>query len=81
MAAPDTQARQKSAAAGNALPGGRYPIRNRSDLEKAIQAVGRAMGGEAGRRKVRRFIIRRARELGMPEMIPDTWAADGSLKS
>ena len=60
---------------------GRFPIRNRSDLLKAIRAVGRAKGGEAGRRKVRRFIIRRARELGLMHLIPETWNSDGSLKS
>jgi len=61
--------------------GGRFPIRNRSDLLKAIRAVGRAKGGEEGRRKVRRFIIRRARALGLSDLIPDTWASDGSLKT
>lgn len=60
--------------------GGRFPIRNRTDLLNAIRAVGRAKGGEEGRRKVRRFIMRRAHELGFANLIPDTWAANGSLK-
>lgn len=69
---------------GEAMPGGRYPIRNRSDLEKAIHAVGRAggrSGTESERAAVRRHIIKRARALGAADMIPDTWNSDGSLKS
>ena len=60
---------------------GRFPIANRADLEKAIQAVGRVTGGEPERRKVRRFVMKRARELKLDQLIPDSWAADGSLKS
>lgn len=62
---------------------GRFPIRNRADLDNAIRAVGRAggpSGTEQDRRTVRRFIIKRARALGLTNMIPDTWNADGSLK-
>jgi len=43
--------------------------------------VGRARGGEEGRRLVRRHIMRRAKTLGLTSMIPDQWAADGSLKN
>lgn len=78
---PSAAARQKAEARGAAMPGGRFPIRNRADLAKAIQAVGRASGGEEGRKAVRRFIIKRARALGLTNMLPDNWAADGSLKS
>lgn len=60
--------------------GGRFPIRNAADLAKAIKAVGRAKGGEAGRKAVRRFIIARAKALGLSSQIPANWAADGSLK-
>jgi hypothetical protein len=86
VAGPDTSTRRDLAKQGKALPdasgsGGRFPIRNRSDLEKAIQAVGRAKGGEEGRRKVRRFIVKRARALGLAQLIPSSWQSDGSLKS
>ena len=67
-------------APGQSRPG-RFPIKNRDDLQNAIRAVGRVSGDEDERRKVRRFIIRRARELNLSQLIPDTWAADGSLKS
>jgi hypothetical protein len=66
-------------APGQSRPG-RFPIKNRADLENAIQAVGRVNGGEPERAKVRRFIMRRARELNLSALVPSTWAADGSLK-
>lgn len=71
---------------GKALPApgqdrpGRFPIANRADLENAIRAVGRVAGGEPERQKVRRFIIKRARELKLQQLIPDNWAPDGSVK-
>jgi hypothetical protein len=72
--------RKQAATKGSALPGGRFPINNRSDLDNAIHAVGRAKGGEAGGAAVRRFIIKRAKALGASSAIPATWNADGSLK-
>lgn len=81
MADFDTTTRRRLAQQGKAMRGGRFPIRNREDLLNAIRAVGRAKGGEAGRRAVRRFIIRRARALGLMNLIPETWNSDGSLKS
>lgn len=86
MAAYDMSTRRTLAKTGKAMPdpegsGGRFPIRNRADLEKAIRAVGRARGGEAGRKAVRRFITNRARELGLTALIPSSWSPDGSLKT
>lgn len=84
---PDFSKRQRKdlASKGQAMPdgeaGGRYPIRNEADLRRAIQAVGRAKGGEAGRAAVRRYIIKRAKALGLSNLIPDSWQSDGSLKS
>lgn len=72
--------RDKLAGKGQAMQGGRFPITNRDDLMRAIRAVGRAKGGEEGRRQVRRYIMRRARELGLTNLIPDNWNSDGSLK-
>jgi hypothetical protein len=72
---------------GKAMPApgqdraGRFPIENRADLENAIQAVGRAKGGEKGRALVRRFIMRRARALKLEALIPDNWNPDGTLKN
>jgi hypothetical protein len=60
---PTQGARDKSAQAGTAMSGGRFPINNKADLQKAIQAVGRAQGGDAGQAAVRRFIMKRAKSL------------------
>jgi hypothetical protein len=74
---------------GYAMPDGSYYIRNGSvdDLHNAILAVGRATpnAGEsdvARRNSVRRHIIKRAnaKDINRPDMIPDTWNPDGSLK-
>lgn len=87
MAGPARQTRENLAKRGKAMPdggtgsGGRFPIRDREDLRKAIQAVGRAGGGEEGRAKVRRFIIKRARELNLTSLVPSNWAANGSVKA
>jgi uncharacterized protein (UPF0303 family) len=73
--------RQKLTNQGQAMAGGRFPITNSSDVKRAIAAVGRAKGGEDGRMKVRRYIMRRAKELNCMGLIPDTWKADGSTSS
>ncbi|MFF6847148.1 MULTISPECIES: hypothetical protein [Streptomyces] len=72
---------------GKAMPApeqdrpGRFQIRNRADLQNAIRAVGRVRPNtEEARAKVRRFILKRARELNLASLIPPNWAADGSLK-
>lgn len=69
-------ARRAAAAKGDAMPGGRFPIRNKTDLANAIRAVGRAPASD--RDAVRRFIIRRAKALGAS--YPASWNDDGSLK-
>lgn len=80
MADMNTAARDRAAAAGQAMPGGRFPIRNRTDLANAIRAVGRVKPPtEEARAKVRRFIIRRAKDIGAADAIPGTWKTDGTL--
>lgn len=86
MTQPDADRMRQMVRQGQAMPApeqgrpGRFPIANRTDLGNAIRAVGRAAGGEEDRRRIRRFIMRRARALGAAEAIPDNWNADGSLK-
>lgn len=85
MADPSQKERAALASEGKAMPsddaGGRFPIRNRDDLLKAIRAVGRVKPAtEEARAKVRRFIAKRAKELGLSNLVPDTWNADGTLK-
>lgn len=74
----DISTAQRDAAVSKheAMPGGRFPIRNRQDLANAIRAVGRAKAED--RPAVRRFIMRRAKALGA--QVPSSWAADGSLR-
>jgi hypothetical protein len=67
---------RKHMAGHEAMDDGSYPIADREDLENAIHAVGR---GGANHDAIRRHIETRARALGATSMIPDNWAADGSL--
>lgn len=66
------QQRQKGLRSGE-----RYPMHNCNDVGKAVRAVGRAAGGEAGRDQVRRHIISKARSLGCSDRVPDNWTGGG----
>ncbi|MFJ8345030.1 hypothetical protein ACIQ9J_01375 [Streptomyces sp. NPDC094153] len=76
----DTSAagRRKAAATGAAMADGSYPIQSKSDLRKAIKAVGR---GGADHDKIRKHVMKRAQALGLEAMVPNNWNADGSLKT
>lgn len=50
---------------------GAFPIRNKGELRRAILAYGRAPADKKA--TVKRFIIRRARELGATDMLPAGW--------
>jgi hypothetical protein len=62
--------RDKAAKRGAAMPGGRYPIKDKADVAKAVRAVGRGKGDHA---KIRAHIKKRAKALGAMDLIPDTW--------
>ena len=64
--------RRKLAKAGDAMPDGSFPIKDEEDLKNAIQAFGRAKDPEAAKT----HIIRRATELNMEEMIPESWGSE-----
>lgn len=88
MAQPDAEAMRRLVKQGKAMPApgqdrpGRFNIENRADLENAIRAVGRVKPStEEARAKVRRFIIKRAREMKLSQLLPDSWASDGTLKT
>lgn len=55
-----------------------YPIGDKDDLDKAINAVGRGKGDHDA---IRAYIIKRAKALGASDMIPDGWNADGSISA
>jgi hypothetical protein len=63
--------RKKLAGEGKALPDGSYPIENKGDLHRAIQAYGRAPQDKRG--QVRRHIVKCARKLDATGMIPSDW--------
>lgn len=70
-----TATRERMAREGQAMRDGSFPIANEADLRNAIQSVGRAANYEAARR----HIIRRARALGLTELLPSEWNVDKSL--
>lgn len=62
--------RKTMAGKGQALPGGRFPIKDSNDLAKAIRLAGNAKGDQGA---VRAYIKRRAAALGLSSKIPDGW--------
>ena len=64
-----TATRERMAEAGTAMLDGSFPIANRNDLMNAIRSVGRASNYDAAKR----HIIRRARALGLTDMLPEDW--------
>lgn len=63
--------RRKLAKEGKALPDGSYPITNIDSLRDSISAYGR--GKPSKRAAIRRHIMKRARQLKRPDLIPDKW--------
>lgn len=63
--------REKAQSAGQTAYGTSFPVRNADELRRAVQAYGRAP--EAKRAALRRFLARRARQLGRTDLIPDEW--------
>jgi HK97 family phage prohead protease len=54
-----------------------FPIEDEADLRRAIRAVGR---GSRSPERIRQHIMKRAAALGLMRLIPDSWAADGTVK-
>lgn len=61
--------RQALSKEGEAMKDGSFPIRNTQDLKDAIRSVGRAKDPAA----VRRWIKKRAKELGKESLLPESW--------
>jgi len=68
----DEDTRKTMAEAGEALPDGSFPIKDEEDLQNAIQAFGRA-GDKAA---AKAHIMKRAKELGKEDMIPEGWGSE-----
>lgn len=64
-----TDARQKAAGEGEAMPDGSFPIRSLAELDKARQAFGRVSPDKAD--AVKRFMLKRARALGASQDVID----------
>lgn len=62
--------RKDLAKKGEAMPNGKYPIRNSQDLKDAIKLVGASNMPES---KVKAWIKKRAKELGLENELPDDW--------
>lgn len=66
---PKQKVRKRLASEGKALPNGGFPITDVDSLKKAIRAFGRAKDKPAAKR----HIIRSAKRLGRPDLIPSGW--------
>src|SRR5437868_2902999 len=67
-----TKQRKAAAKSGAAMSDGSYPIENKSDLENAIRAIGRAKNPAA----VKAHIRTRAKALGATDLLPDIWKSE-----
>ena len=61
--------RKELAKEGEAMPDGSFPIRNEQDLKDAIRSVGRAKDPAAAKR----WIKKRAKEMGKEATLPEDW--------
>lgn len=68
----DEEARTQMAKAGEAMPDGSFPIADENDLKNAIQAFGRAKD----KAKTKAHIMKRAEDLGLTELIPESWNSE-----
>lgn len=62
--------REKLEKEGKAMAGGRFPVRNISDLKNAIKLVGNS---DLPKDEVMKFLKRRAKDLGAENEIPESW--------
>lgn len=61
--------RKNAAKKGAAMPDGSFPILNESDLRNAIHAIGRAKDPAAAKAHIKK----RARALGLTDLLPEDW--------
>lgn len=62
--------RKDLAERGEAMPNGKYPIRNSQDLKDAIRLVG---ASDMPKSEVKAWIKKRAKELGLENELPESW--------
>lgn len=65
--------RKDLAKKGEAMPNGKYPIRNSQDLKDAIKLSG---ASDMPKEKVKAWIKKRAKELGLESELPEDWKSE-----
>lgn len=73
------EVRMEAAKKGHALPDGSFPIETADDVKTAIHAYGRAKPSHRG--AVRKHIMKRARQLKVSDVIPESWKTMASSEA
>lgn len=68
--------RKDLAKKGEAMPNGKYPIRNRQDLKDAIRLSG---SSSMSKEDVRKWIKKRAKELNLEDELPEDWKVEKTM--
>lgn len=61
---------------GEAMPNGKYPIRNRQDLKDAIRLSG---SSSMPKEDVKKWIKKRAKELNLEDELPEDWKVEKTM--
>lgn len=73
--AVSTKERAELVKKGQAMPGGRYPIKHGGDLDAAVKSFGR--GNPPDKSAIKKHIIKCAKKLGLAHKLPSGWTSDG----
>jgi 8-oxo-dGTP diphosphatase len=68
--------RKDLAKKGEAMPNGKYPIRNRQDLKDAIRLSG---SSSMPKEEVKKWIKKRAKELNLEDELPEDWKVEKTM--
>lgn len=68
--------RKDLAKKGEAMPNGKYPIRNRQDLKDAIRLSG---SSSMPKEDVKKWIKKRAKELNLEDELPENWKVEKTM--
>ena len=68
--------RKDLAKKGEAMPNGKYPIRNRQDLKDAIRLFG---SSSMSKEDVKKWIKKRAKELNLEDELPENWKVEKTM--
>lgn len=68
--------RKDLAKKGEAMPNGKYPIRNKQDLKDAIRLSG---SSSMSKEDVKKWIKKRAKELNLEDELPEDWKVEKTM--